>query len=768
MTAGLDKNLQFITSFLSLKTGIKWFFEIIITTQRYSDCKTINPFVMKKALRFKNLILVFTLLASQHLFAQDETQLPIWTAGAGTTDWFTASNWNGGVPDETMRPYIPALSSGIYPVLNSKASILSLTIKSGASLIVNDTLELRGNINNTGTFNVLNGTLKFTNHVFLTLQANLFYQNTIKNLIVDENCRITLNATTSDSITGMLTLLNKSTLITNDNLVIRSTANGTGSIGSLPVDIDGLPTVTISGNISIERFIPARKAWRLLSVPVQSSGAPTIHAAWQEGSSYPSSFSMNAVSSLINPKPNYGAHIMGGTILNGFDPSATNIPSLKYYDNATNTFKGLASTFIPITAYPAYVMYIRGDRSIDVSGGTPAEITSTTLEIMGKPIMGNQTFNVSNNNFTLLGNPYASAIDFGTIDKTGVSNTFYVWDPKAGGLYGLGAYATVSWNAGTQQYDVTSATSQISQYIPSGEAVFVKADVNTEVYPRSVTIKESDKTTNGSDHLFGRIPTPGKAIRANLYAYNSDGSTSLLDGALTTYHDRNTNDIDDNDATKLFGSSESINLTRQGTGLSIERRKTITTVDTSFIALSRMRRQTYRLAIVAENMGGTALTAVIKDRYSSTINNRVLDLNGTTNIDFTVDANPGSYASNRFSIVFVKRTTNPVNETLVRRNGTDVEESIVKPAVKSASSILIYPNPISTNDINIKLNNMEAGSYMLKLYNIGGQLIATQSLTYNNNGANIQMKVDAGFTPGKYELKIEGQGKSISASVLKQ
>jgi hypothetical protein len=143
-------------------------------------------------------------------------------------------------------------------------------------------------------------------------------------------------------------------------------------------------------------------------------------------------------------------------------------------------------------------------------------------------------------------------------------------------------------------------------------------------------------------------------------------------------------------------------------------------------------------------------------------------LNGTTNIDFTVDANPGSYASNRFSIVFVKRTTNPINETLVRRNGTDVEESIVKPVVKSASSILVYPNPISTNDINIKLNNMEAGSYMLKLYNIGGQLIATQSLTYNNNGANIKMKVDAGFTPGKYELKIEGQGKSISASVLKQ
>ena len=723
---------------------------------------------MNKFNYLKSLFFALIMLVSQQLFAQDETQLPIWTAGAGTTDWFTASNWNGGVPTFETKPLIRSLPSGIYPVLNSKARILSLTIEPGASLIVNDTLEMLGNIANTGTFNVINGTLKFTNHVFVTLQANLFYQNTIKNLIVDENCRVTLSPTTMASLTGNLTLNNKSLLITNDNLIIRSTANGTARISEIPVDNQGKSTAIITGNVSIERFIPARKAWRLLSVPIQSSGAPTIHYSWQENSSYPSSFGMNIVSNMVNPTANYGVHIMGGTVANGFDPSLTNVPSLKYYDNATNTFRGLASTFIPITDYSAYVIYVRGDRSIDISGGTPAAVTSTTLKIKGKPILGNHEVIVSPTNFTLLGNPYASAIDFGTIDKTGVSNTFYVWDPKAGGLYGLGAYATVSWNTGTLQYDVTSATSQISQYIPSGEAVFVKADLNNDVSPRKVIIKESDKTANGSDNLFGRAASPGNAMRVNLYNYNTDGSTSLLDGALTTYHDRNTNDIDDNDATKLYGSSESIYLSRQGTSLSIERRKTITTVDTSFITLSRMRRQVYRLAIVPENMGSTGLIAVLKDRYSSAINNRVLDLNIASNIDFTVDANPGSYAANRFSIVFVKRTTNPVNETLVRRNGTNVEESIAKPAVKSLSSILVYPNPISTNDINIKMNNMEAGSYMLKLYNIGGQLIATQSLTYNNNGANIQMKVDAGFTPGKYELKIEGQGKSISASVLKQ
>ena len=683
-----------------------------------------------------------------------------WTGNNLTTDWFTDKNWLGGVPTSTSSVTIPNPLGGrrYYPVLTAAqiAQVGDLTIESEGLLTLDlGTIEISGNASSSGTFDASNGTVVFNGSSPQTISSGLFYGNKVKNLTIDND--VTLADT--DSLTGTLTIATGKTFSSNDNLVLKSDENGTASIAPLPVNASGIATAYIEGNVSIERYIPARKAWRLLSAPVKSTSAPTICGSWQEGA-YGSSFAPN-------PNPHYGVHITGGALLNGFDQSLTNLPSIKYYNNTTNMFTGLPATpgtLTSISGYDGYMIYIRGDRSIDLMQGVSAAITSTTLRMKGEVKTGSQTTAVNAHNFTVLGNPFPSAINFETLTRSNVKNSFYIWDPKLGGSNGLGGYVTVSYNSGSGSYDVTTASSSISQYIPSGEAVLIESSDGAS--SGSIVVKESDKTTSGTDFLFGRLNTTSNTIRANLYGIEANGTYSLLDGAMTTYNDRNSNSTTgQDDVTKLYGSSEAISFSRNNRNLAIERRKSIAANDTSFISLTQMKKQNYRLDIVAENMTNENLVAVVMDNYSGITNNLSVDLKGTTHIDFTINNDVASFSPNRFSIVFKVKSATQVSEVKKAEALTSKASAEI---IKVVPSAVVYPNPVVSNDINIRFNNMELGAYTLKLYNITGQLVATQSIRYTSADASVIMKVKSGFAVGKYELKIEGQGKSINTSVLKQ
>ncbi len=100
--------------------------------------------------------------------------------------------------------------------------------------------------------------------------------------------------------------------------------------------------------------------------------------------------------------------------------------------------------------------------------------------------------------------------------------------------------------------------------------------------------------------------------------------------------------------------------------LAIERRKTITTSDTSYLNIYQMKLGNYKLAISAKNMNLSNTVAVLKDSYNSPVNNMQLDMNGTTTIPFTISSDPASYATGRFSIVFNPAAVLPVTFTNVK------------------------------------------------------------------------------------------------------
>lgn len=663
----------------------------------------------------------------------------------------------------------------------------------------------------------------------VTDTSNLYFQsgnNTLRNLIIQGGNITLLNALniTGGSSAGAVTL-NAGKLNTGDNLIFKSDANGTARLAAITGG--GI----LNGKVTIERFIPAARGWRYLSVPITSTGAPTINEAWQEG--------VTTASANTNPNPGYGGIITGGTTANGFDQSATNLPSIKVYNNNSGAFVRLPATpgtNIPITDYPAYCVYFRGDRGINPMQGLNTAITSTTLRMKGNLKTGNQATTVNATGYTLIGNPYASAIDFSTITRSNVANTFYVWDPKIAGNYGLGGYVTVSWNSNTNSYDRTSSVSSVSQYIQSGEAFFVGASSHAST--GTLTIKEADKTAAGSDLVY-RSNSLNRQLRLNLYSSVND-TLSFLDGILTTYADDNQNSVDEDDPVKFWGSNQSICIKRDGKFLAIERRKTITENDTTFLNMYQMKPGDYKMEIIMENMESGNNIATIKDNYNNSTSNLLLNMNAVTFIPFTVNADTGSYSVNRFSIFFehmrplpvkftsvkavqdkanVNITWNTENETNI--DSYDVESSldavlfttianqvskgisnssvtysstdinvtneihyyrivskdkdskkeysqVVKVNISSVkNNIIVFPNPVK-NTVSFQTNDIAKGNYTIEVFNTSGQLMKTIMLKHEGGKCSYTLTLDNGFPSGKYHLKLSGTNTSIISSFIKE
>ena len=117
---------------------------------------------------------------------------------------------------------------------------------------------------------------------------------------------------------------------------------------------------------------------------------------------------------------------------------------MKKYNPVTNTWTGIANTSTNIKATDGYMVFIRGDRTANAFN---SPVTQTVLRTKGSLYTGDQTpVTVSAGKFATIGNPYASALDMRNIHKPGLKDFFYVWDPKLGGIYGVGAYQVFSNN----------------------------------------------------------------------------------------------------------------------------------------------------------------------------------------------------------------------------------------------------------------------------------------------------------------------------------
>lgn len=752
-----------------------------------------------------------------------------WTGSVGT-DWFNTCNWYYGLlPTDTTDVTIPKGLANYPIILNTDtAHVANLTIKNGASITLNAAIfSVSGLINNSGSFDASAGSINLKSTVLQTIAANTFVNNNLQNLIIGNN--ITLAGPLN--ITGAITFTNSNmTFNTGDFLTLKSTALVTASLADLTKG-GTLPGNSVTGNVTSELYISAKRAWRLLSGLGCTPGLQTINECWQEGST------------AGDPVPGYGIQITGGLTTNGFDQGINRNAGIKIYNSATNTFTALPfdpGTNIPVTNYPGYFVFIRGNRSTNLSLGSKAPLTVATIRIKGPVNMGNYAQQINAAHYTLVGNPYLESVDFHKLTKDNVADKFYLWDPKMSGTAGVGGYVSFIWNSTSLTYDATSCTSPLSQYITNGEAFFVEP-IDT-LKTGTLTFKETDKTTGGNDAVFRpyiKYPT----IRVDLEIINANKSTSLLDGSLTCFGKNNNNAVDINDVKKIYNLGENICLARNNIDLAIERRKNIEENDTSYLRIYSLKKLTYKLLITTAAMDDPGLTIVLKDNYLIANNNLPVKSNGVTEVNFTANADAGSFAANRFSIVYKKPAPLPIYFITV--NASPLEQTIVikwitanevtsvtyeleksldginfskistfKPLADtkgegsyewvdanvttgdffyrvksintigdvlysktikikmensiSAKNIVVAGNPITNNTITLQLNNIDKGIYNLKVINMQGQLIKQFLIDYAGGSSMQYYTIGTNLASGKYMLSLSNKEVKFTTTLVKE
>lgn len=579
----------------------------------------------------------------------------IWN-GTVSTDWFDANNWSGNTMPSVSCNNITISSTATYfPIITgSNAVVHNLIIEAGASLTVtNSSISVGGTITNNGSIDLTAGTLQLNGTVPQTLSPALFQNNSVQHLIIDNNSATGVTLTGELAISGSLNFTNNGVVLnTNDNLVLKSTADETAWVGNLTGKI-------INGDVTVERYIHTGtgtgmhgKGWQLLAVPTH--GPQTIKNSWQEG----------ATNINDNPSPGYGTMITGHlttAVAQGFDIRTPAGSTIKTFNATTSQWDMVTSTIgQPIENPTGYMLLVRGDRTVITSS---AAAIPTTLRTKGKLYMPGvnapQPVAVQAGKYQSVGNPYASAIDLtsGGVQFNQLADVYYVWDPQltaTNSAYGLGGYQTFVKDL-DGNYRVTpgggsyGAPGSVKNTIESGQAFLVFSSQPVGGTNGSVSFGESAKIP-GSNLVSRSTGETVKTLRTNLKAV-LPGQNLLLDGIAVQFNDVWSNQVDISDALKIGNTGENLGIKRNGNLLAVERRKPVVTTDTIYFNLSQLRVQNYILEFNPIMLGGEAVEARLIDNHLQT--STPISLSEESTYAFAVTSGvTGSYASDRFMIVF--------------------------------------------------------------------------------------------------------------------
>ena len=699
--------------------------------------------------------------------------------------------------------------AAITLVANNNSFAQQIAINQRSFLIMNGNAQLvinNAGFNNNGKFTAGSGTVTFSGYTDTTISyISGSNTSTFNNLTISKAAHgIALKA--GADVNNTLTV-SGGILYTDSNLTLKSYHNLTARVA--PVAIGS----NIIGKANVERYIPARRAWRLMTAPL--TDASTINKTWQNAG-----VATDTKGTYITG-PNAG-------VANGLDVSPLNNTSMRTWNATTQSYGNVNNTLVSISAgkngsgdNTGYFIFVRGDRNANNFNTSTSNVT--TLTSTGRLQVGNQSFNAStiSGAMTLVGNPYASPVDFNNVTKTNLINRFYVWDAT---INTLGGYVMIDDLTYSGTYNKSVAASNQTKDIQSGQAFFVQTNSNGAA---SITFNENSKSSVNNNAMF-RPATPNilpsQFLRTNLYLVNTDNSLLLADGLFAEFNEVFSDSVLLEDAPKFSNINENIALVRNNNVLAAERRPIVNSTDTIYFKLWKTTARKYQFEFIPTNLN--VVEIILQDSYLNSSTN--LSLVAATRVNFTIDATAASAATNRFRIVFKNAIVLPVTISSVKAAllnndvavewkvaneinmlGYEVEKStsgtvftssysvkvngsnnanntynwfdvnatqgnnfyriksidnngevkysaIVKVTINSSktSSIKIYPNPVNNNIINLQLTNQPKGNYLLKLTNNIGQTIYSTNMQSNSINSTLSINIPGKLTSGVYNLEV--------------
>ncbi len=547
-----------------------------------------------------------------------------------------------------------------------------------------------------------------------------------KSIVINNDINADLPVTINNSITvnngNTLTIAADQVMNLNGTLTNKGTTRFVSNASGTAQLINSA-TAVVNGAITVERFIPAqtndRRAFRFVTSSVSNAGS--IFKNWQDNG---------------NTTAGIGTHITGSDSgANGFDATASGAPSMFGFDNQANSANQQDDWFaVPNTnstdlvAGVPYRLFIRGDRNYDLTSSPAAAPNSdVVLRATGDPVLTATTVNTINANagkFSMIGNPFQAVVDYRLLTKNNINPNFiYVWNANAGTS---GAYETINVN--------TTNSQEIQRlFVQPGQSFFVATAADGAA---SLTFDLDDRAPTSSNLVtFSSQQQPRITVRLTSII---EGKELLLDRLQYIFNDGN--EINLNDSFKIFNPNENLATITDGNMLAYESRALPTDGEELPLQIFNYKNETYTLELQV-SLQDLETTAVLYDRY---LNTSTLLQDGLNAIDYTVNADAGSTAADRFVIQFSKSTASTPTTDLAPWK--------------------IYPNPSTTGNITITGSEFANKELFLQLYNVVGQQVLQTLQKADNNGTTA---LDLSQLPsGLYLLKVNNGSLQSSQKLL--
>jgi len=349
-------------------------------------------------------------------------------SGAIGNDWNDPLNWLcETIPTQDTDVTIPQGLQN-YPVLENGAAgkVRNIALEDGSRLeVLNNTLEIYGELSGTGLIDVDSGTLAFKGNMLQQITNPPILEGSILNLEIDN--AIGVDNYANLDILGWLKI-SRGTFSTGNSVTLISTNDQTALI-------DGSGGGIISGTIKMQRYLESASGYKYFGSPFSDSSIGDFSNYVSLGSDFPNVYRYNE-----------GKKDNDGNELSGWEA----------YDEATNSMN-------PLEGYAFNFGTDNLSVYIELEGKVNnGDISRGLNSIHGKYTKG----------FHLAANPYPSPIDWNKVSAmtTNIDNAVYFFNSTSGEQY-EGTYS--SYVAGV------SSTGESGGVIPSMQGFFVHATDGT-------------------------------------------------------------------------------------------------------------------------------------------------------------------------------------------------------------------------------------------------------------------------------------------------
>jgi hypothetical protein len=490
------------------------------------------------------------------------------------------------------------------------------------------------------------------------------------------------------------------------NMTFKSDATGTAAFGPL-----GGTFTSLSGKVTVERYVPAKRGWRLLTAPLKGNSNNTIPANWQ---------GVNEEGLLLFSPATYQSNAMTGYTTGGSSPN------IWKYNSGWQAIQNIGTETIfntNNTDTNAFLVYATGPQG---SPNIVTNATATTLKPKGSLITGDVTHSPLANQYKLIANPFASPLNTETLIQANAGFKAWLLDPSLGTFGGYVAYDGRNWAPATP--------SASDKYIQSGQGFFIRSASST-----TFTISESHKAIGNSNTWFNKNATEDLSTdKIRVLLYKQDNSEwQLADGVLAVNSSNGNNAVDELDTNKMTNFNENIMFRNGTTNLAIEYSALPQVGYVQPMRLTATTVQPYQLRLFTENYTNAAIAPLLEDTLAGTFTPIPTDGSILT-VPFTGIAATGTSPDLRFKIVYQGQ----------------LNDEDFKPLWAS-----VYPNPINDGIVNVHLNAMEE-SANFAITNLVGQLVQEGKLESIQNTIALPQ-----LPKGVYLLSINQDGKRFTTKL---